>query len=139
MHDASTTTISLKDISEDLVADYLRADKTFFERHDDVLAELSIPHQTGTAISLIERQVNSLREKNQQLQQEMRETLQIAKDNEHLFEVTKGLTLGLVSADSLQEIITVVHETLLHDFKAEFIRIGLTQLPEVLASYPGAP
>ena len=138
MHDSSTVkNISLEDVTEELVIEYLCVDKTFFQRHEDLLEELYIPHSTGAAVSLIERQVERLREKNNQLQEEMVETLQIAKDNEKLFEATKALTLRLVPAASIQEIIDIVQETLRHDFKAEFSRIGLTYLPDDISSCPG--
>ena len=43
------------------VAAYLRAHPEFFVDHDELIPELRIPHQPGTAVSLVERQVKLLR------------------------------------------------------------------------------
>ena len=55
-------------IREDQVVGYLRRNPDFFARHDDLLAEISLPHDSGSAISLLERQVNILRERAEQKQ-----------------------------------------------------------------------
>lgn len=137
MHELTANTISLEDITEELVIEYLCVHKEFFQHHEDLLEQMYIPQACGPAISLIERQVERLREKNQQLQCEMLETVQIAKDNSRLFDATKALTLQLLSAATLREIIDILHNVLCHDFKADIIRIGLTQLPEDLNNYHG--
>ena len=41
---------------------WLREHPEFFENHPDLLAELSLPHESGSAISLVERQVRLLRD-----------------------------------------------------------------------------
>ena len=46
------------------VADYLRAHPNFLVQHPQLLSELSIPHETGATVSLVERQVGVLREEN---------------------------------------------------------------------------
>ena len=46
------------------VAAYLRAHKDFFVEHEALLADITIPHETGKAVSLVERQVVVLRERN---------------------------------------------------------------------------
>ena len=41
-------------ITADMVSDYLKNNLDFFNKHPDVLAELNIPHDRGTAVSLVE-------------------------------------------------------------------------------------
>ena len=53
------------------VADYLRAHPEFFESQTELLAELKIPHESGKAISLLERQVVILRERGQEARQKL--------------------------------------------------------------------
>ena len=44
-------------LTEDSIADYLRANPEFFERHASLLNNLRLPHDAGgAAVSLIERQ-----------------------------------------------------------------------------------
>ena len=52
-------------IDDDRIAEHLVAHPDFFERNASVLARLRLPHQRGSAaVSLVERQVLVLREKN---------------------------------------------------------------------------
>ncbi|MES9871125.1 MAG: DUF484 family protein, partial [Sedimenticola sp.] len=57
--------------TEQLVIDYLKSNADFFERNQDLLKELELSHSSGGAVSLIERQVQSLREQNQQQQSQI--------------------------------------------------------------------
>ena len=51
--------------TEDTIAGYLKANPEFFERHASLLNSLRLPHDAGgSAVSLIERQVLVLRQKN---------------------------------------------------------------------------
>ncbi|MCK5387204.1 MAG: DUF484 family protein, partial [Gammaproteobacteria bacterium] len=45
---------------------YLRDHPAFFEAHQDVLAGMILSHETGSAVSLIERQVQILREQKEE-------------------------------------------------------------------------
>jgi len=48
-------------LSDASVRDYLEANPDFFERHSAILSSLSVPHGSGEAVSLVERQVSMLR------------------------------------------------------------------------------
>ena len=50
------------DISEELIIQYLRSHPDFFIRNEHLLQDLKLPHQSGKAISLGERQVQVFRE-----------------------------------------------------------------------------
>ena len=54
-------------IDEEQVIDYIKDNPDFFIRHSSLLAEIEIPHESGSAISLIERQLSVLRDKNKKL------------------------------------------------------------------------
>ena len=49
-------------INAEQVADFLRRHPAFFVEHDELLADLIVPHEAGHAVSLVERQVKLLRE-----------------------------------------------------------------------------
>ena len=52
------------DTEEESIAGYLQRNPEFFERHQAVLARLKLPHSRGgSTISLVERQIEVLREK----------------------------------------------------------------------------
>ena len=52
-----------EELSDATVRDYLKDHPDFFERHPDMLDHLHISHSTGSAVSLVEKQVSVLRER----------------------------------------------------------------------------
>ena len=74
----------LGDSNEIQVRDFLESHPDYLTENPDLLARLNIPHETGGAASLIERQVGLLRDKNRRLQQQLGEMLENATANEKL-------------------------------------------------------
>lgn len=70
---------------EQAVADYLLEHPDFFERHATFFSQIKIPHAlpTGTT-SLIERQVDILRQQNQKLERRLTELVEAGRANDHL-------------------------------------------------------
>ena len=93
------------------VADYLRRNPDFFLRHDELLIDLLLPHDSGEAISLLERKVSILDERGIRAREKLHELLQNARNNSDLFKTTQQLVLALIRAESLAECIeaTVGH------------------------------
>lgn len=117
----STASDSDININDELVIDYLRSDPGFFQRHPNILSELDLPHESGKAVSLIERQVVILRERNMQMRRRMNDLLQAAKENDELFAKTRTLTLELLNVESWQELNEVLATYVLTDFQADFV------------------
>jgi hypothetical protein len=113
------------DLSEADVDEYLRAHPDFFERHAGLLAILKLPHPTGGAVSLIERQVTVLRDKNRQLERKLMDLVQVARDNEQLSVHLHHLALGLIEADDLDAAAAIVQEQLRNEFKADAVVLRL--------------
>jgi uncharacterized protein YigA (DUF484 family) len=133
-------TPALPPLDDEQIVDYLRAEPDFFQRHPNLLSELNLPHDTGQAVSLIERQVAILRERNMQMRRRMNELLQAAKDNDELFAKTRTLTLELLNVDGWQELNEVLATYVLTDFQADFVCCHLHNMPvhlDHLASYEG--
>jgi uncharacterized protein YigA (DUF484 family) len=69
----------------DEVAQYLQNNPQFFEEHAETLAQINLPHpHGGRTISLSERQMLALREKNKELEKKLREMITFAQDNDAL-------------------------------------------------------
>jgi hypothetical protein len=67
------------------VAQYLQNNPQFFEEHAETLAQINLPHpHGGRTISLSERQLLALREKNKELEKKLREMIAFAQDNDAL-------------------------------------------------------
>lgn len=98
------------------VAAFLRSNPDFFATHPDLLADLRIPHEKGTAVSLVERQVTVLRERNVELRERMNSLLSIARDNDLIFDRTRSLVLALLEADTLAVTAQALSRSLLDEF-----------------------
>src|SRR5690606_31763776 len=85
-------------LTEDDIAGWLRVHPDFFQRNGELLATLRVPHATGGAVSLIERQIELLREKNQNADARFNELVQIARANEQLTAKIHRFTRRLMRA-----------------------------------------
>jgi uncharacterized protein YigA (DUF484 family) len=117
---AEATTVDPHD--EDTVMRYLRDNPDFFGRHPMLLTDLSLPHDSGQAISLVERQVAILRERNIDMRRRLTHLVGAANINDTLFEKTRRFTLRVLDCKNLDAIETVLAETLIDDFAADQAR-----------------
>jgi uncharacterized protein YigA (DUF484 family) len=79
------------------VADYLKNNPDFFEQYADLLSSVNLSHPHGNrAISLSERQIMTLREKNKALELRLAELLRFGKENEAIFEKLQRFTRNLL-------------------------------------------
>lgn len=105
---------------ESQVVQFLKNQPDFFERHADLLAHLSLPHHTdGPAVSLVERQAAIMRKRNDKLDRKLRELVVVARNNQELSDKTHKLTLQLMAADSITEVLNAVETALRQDFGSE--------------------
>jgi len=111
------------------VAEYLRKHREFFVEHPELLTDLVIPHQTGKAVSLVEKQIAVLREENKQLKARFRELVNIARENEELSRRMHRLTLRLVEATAFSHIVVALEQSLRNDFAADEVVLRLFAEP----------
>jgi uncharacterized protein YigA (DUF484 family) len=105
--------------NEAMVADYLQLNPDFFERHNALLTKLRLPHTRGTAtVSLIERQVLALREKNQALESRLRDLIEVARANDVLADKIHRLSCRLIQAHSASSLLDALESSLREDFGA---------------------
>lgn len=106
-------------LSEASIADYLLLNPDFFERHSALLTKLKLPHNRGTAtVSLIERQVLTLREKHQALETRLRDLIEVARGNDVLAGKIHRLACRLIRARSAPSLLDVLESSLREDFGA---------------------
>lgn len=98
------------------VAEYLSRHPAFFVEHQELLGQLTLPHESGRAISLVERQIHLFREQRDSLQRELSELVSVARQNDRLFEKSKRLLVRLLEAESLADLATGLDEAMRHDF-----------------------
>ncbi len=124
--------------TEEQVIIYLRNHPNFFQQHAHLLSELKLPHESGSAVSLVERQVAILRERNMTMRRRMNELMQTAKDNDELFHKTRALTLELLHVDSWHELNEILATFVLTDFHADFVCCHIRDIPVNLDHLVGA-
>ncbi len=112
------------DLERDIVR-YLRDHPDFFERHHDLLADMVLPHDTGPAVSLVERQVAVLRDQRDDLRARLKQLVRNAQKNEQLNNHVNALVLALLDAASLEEVLQIVQGRLAADFDAEAVVVRL--------------
>ena len=104
---------------------YLRDHPAFFEEHQDVLAGMVLSHESGSAVSLIERQVQILREQKEEQKRKLQSLISTAHNNEKLNNNVNALILELLDADSLDDVLRVIEQRIRADFEADAIVVKL--------------
>lgn len=107
--------------SAEQVAAYLKAHKDFFVDHEALLADITIPHETGKAVSLVERQVVVLRERNVELRERLTRLLDVARENDMLFDKMRGLILALLETKTVPQLAAALERELRLRFGSEYV------------------
>jgi hypothetical protein len=107
-------------LSDSTVAEYLQTYPDFFERNSPLLAKLRLPHMrdVGSTVSLVERQVEVLRERNQSLERKLKELVDVARANDALAVRIHRLSQRLIRARTLAETVDALETSLREDFDA---------------------
>lgn len=111
--------IQAEPLAEGAVADYLQLNPDFFERHTALLTKLKLPHARGAAaVSLVERQVLMLRDKNDTLETRLRELIEVARANDVLAGKIHRLACALIRSRGAAACLDAMETSLREDFGA---------------------
>ena len=106
-------------VSEATIADYLQLNPDFFERHTALLTKLKLPHARGAAaVSLVERQVLMLRDKNDKVEARLRELIEVARANDVLAGKIHRLACAMIRSRGAAAFIDALETSLREDFGA---------------------
>lgn len=126
------------EVNAEQVATYLRQHPDFFADHENLLAELQLPHGQRGSVSLIERQLELLRQRQLDARERMNELVRTANVNQRIFEATLSLTLALIDSQDLTSLCERLEAGLREHFEvdaATLCAIGSEGLaPELAAS-----
>jgi uncharacterized protein YigA (DUF484 family) len=104
-------------LTDDDIAGWLRSHPEFFQRNGELLATLRVPHDAGGgAVSLIERQVDLLREKNHNADARFTDLVSVARGNEQLAERIHRFTRRLMRVPTRRGILLQIEQGLREDF-----------------------
>lgn len=115
----SAVATSATEIDDEAVRDYLKEQNDFLQRNPDMLDYLHIAHASGSAISLVEKQVGVLRERNIEMRRRLNTLTANARENDKLYEQTRSLVLKLVEASTQAAISQAFMESMKSDFRVE--------------------
>lgn len=124
-------------MKSDEVALYLQTNPQFFEEHADLMAHMVIPHpHGGRTISITERQMLSLRDKNKQLENKMGELLQFGEENDQISEKMHRLGVAMIAAATFQSVLHTLNFHLRDDFAIPHVALRLWDRPESIEEMP---
>jgi uncharacterized protein YigA (DUF484 family) len=110
------------------VAQYLQDNPQFFEEHLETLVQINVPHpHGGRTISLSERQLLALREKNKELEKKLREMIAFAKDNDALQHKVHEFVVALFAARDLATLLEMIPHLLRDIFAIPHAALHLWQ------------
>lgn len=114
------------------VREFLLANRDFFLEHPDLLLQLNFPHDTGGAVSLIERQVERLREELAIQRQQTKDLSKTAEANHQLFRKFANLLVTLAASKNASELLQSFSDELVQHFDLQQVLVMLppdTTLP----------
>jgi uncharacterized protein len=115
---------------EESVGRFLEQTPDYFLRHPELLAALALPHpEAGRAVSLVERQVRVLRDRNEQITHQLQELIAFARDNDQLGERVQRFALAMIDSDSLDEVLDTAQDMLRQEFSLDGVAVRLTGNP----------
>ncbi|MCR9105610.1 MAG: DUF484 family protein [Gammaproteobacteria bacterium] len=113
---ASAVQVATGELGDEQVREFLKANQDFLQRHPDMLDYLHISHASGSAISLVEKQVSVLRERNIDMRHRLSTLTGNARDNDKLYERTRSLVLKLIESESAEALCSVFLSGMKNDF-----------------------
>jgi len=116
---------SNEQLTHERVATFLRENGDFFSQHPELLAEIELPHHSGQAVSLVEKQVSILRHRNIEMRQRLTNLLENARENDKLFDKSKRLVLKLLESNNLSALVEALYQSFEKDFEIHYTRIIL--------------
>lgn len=120
-------------LSEALIVDWLRTRPDFFNHQPALLAELKLPHDSGAAISLVQRQVEVLRERTRQYAAGLDEVVRNAARNQQIHDRLHELAASLLGCTNRAEVLACLETGLGEGFGADSVSFHLQASADVLA------
>lgn len=116
------------DINDEQVAAFLEEHPDFFTKHIQLLENMSIPHPSGGAVSLISKQLELFRGRYQDMENQLIELIEIARDNDTAVNRMHKLNLALLDAKTLDEVVTNLNLVLSEYFLTDYTAIRIIQV-----------
>jgi len=111
-------------MQDEQIIEYLKQHPDFLKRNPDALDYLVLQHETGEgAVSLMERQIKVLRERQSANREKLAEWVRVGRENDAIAERMHRFTLSLMQAHDEADLINRLHASLRTDFDIVSVRL----------------
>jgi diaminopimelate epimerase len=114
-------------LSEREVTLFLQQHPEFFNNHLDLLEKINIPHPSGAAVSLIAKQLEVFRSRHHEMESQLTSLIEIARENDTSMLRMHKLTLALLDASTLREVIENLNIVLTDYFHTDFMSLRIVK------------
>ena len=105
------------------IRNYLRDHPDFFDKNTDILETMVIHHKTDGAISLVERRLQALQEKNISLENKLNSLINNAEQNQRIFENVMTLASRVLTAQNLLSLLDILDDSFKNVFKIKYHKL----------------
>ena len=102
-------------IDKEVVA-YLLANPDFFVDRDSLLLKIQVPHKSKGTISLVEKQLDVIRDRQKETKRQLKEFVENAERNKEIFDKSRRLILSMMAAKRGSEFFAALEKGLKRDF-----------------------
>ncbi len=104
---------------------YLQQHPEFFHEHLDLLENISVPHPSGHAVSLISKQLELFRHRHHEMETQLNTLIEIARDNDNSANKMHELILAVLEAECVETIIENLNVVLTECFLTDFFTVKI--------------
>lgn len=112
-------------VTANQVEDYLLQHPGFFHEHLNLLEKLTIPHPSGEAVSLLSKQLELFRSKHRDLENQLSALIDTARENDSAFIRIHKLTIAMLEAATIKELISNLDTVLVDYFMTDFVAVRI--------------
>jgi len=123
-----------KSITDHNVINYLMENTDFFVRHPEQLVALKVSKKNGQIASLINHQVNVLKDRNNQLKAKLSELIKYAEENEKIMSQVFELTLQLCQISHIANVTKHFGKFVKQSFDSDMVKIIVPQYDSLESS-----
>ncbi len=107
------------ELTEKDVAAYLADNPGFFLNQDSLLVKLKLADNRDGTISLVEKQLSVMRERQKKTRRQLKDAIEAAEKNNEIFDKCQRLILQLMAAGDSNSFFSALEKSLKKDFKCK--------------------
>lgn len=124
-----------KALSAAEVAAFLAANPDFFSENEDLLTSLKLPDSRKGTVSLVEKQMDVLRQQQRKSRQQLQSFVDAAEQNKDIFDKSSRLVLNLIAANKSSAFFDALERGLKRDLKCKAYSLLVFGKPRQINHY----